>query len=89
MEIGPITGVRALPVVKAPPIDSELPAVFDIEHAARTGDETYTPSRGKSASGAEEDESDDEIENLADTDAADSAEPAQQPSAGRAISFFA
>ena len=89
MEISPITGIRALPVVKAQPIDSELPAVFDIEHTARIGDETYTPSRDKSASGAEEDEADDEIENLADLDEADSAEPVQQPSAGKAISFFA
>jgi hypothetical protein len=89
MEISPITGVRALPVVKAPPIESELPAVFDVEHTATIGDETYTPSREKSASGAEDDELDDETENLADVDEADSVEPVQQPSTGRAISFFA
>lgn len=60
MEIGPVTGIRNVPVIKAPPADMGLSAVFDIENFARIGDETYTPNDGKSA-GGREDEFDDPL----------------------------
>jgi len=60
MEIGPVTGIRAVPAIKAPPPDPGLSGVFDIENFARASDETYTPSAGKSA-GGREDEFDDPL----------------------------
>ena len=54
MEIGPVTGIRNVPVLKAPPADMGLSAVFDIDNFARIGDETYSPSDGKSAGGRED-----------------------------------
>jgi hypothetical protein len=45
--------------------ESELPAVFDIEHAVRIGDETYMPSCGKLSSDVEGKEWEDEMEDLA------------------------
>jgi hypothetical protein len=65
MEIGPIPGIRNVPAIKAPPADMGLSTVFDIENFARIGDETYTPSGGKSAGGREDefdDPADDEEE---------------------------
>jgi len=91
MEIGPIPGVRAVQAVRPPAANAGLPAVFDIENFARIGDETYSPSGGRSAGGFEDDEDD-----LADAtpDLEDEAEPepamlASGNAPGRQISFFA
>lgn len=88
MEISPISGIRALPVLKARPAESELTALPDIEELARIGDETYTPSDGNQASAAEDDE-----EELAEAPELDEPEqPEKTPiHAGPdgAISFFA
>ena len=62
MEISPIAGIRALPVVKAPPADPELTAVFDIDSSARIDEETWTPSDRKFSRGSEDDCSDDPLE---------------------------
>jgi hypothetical protein len=93
MEISPIPGIRALPAVKAPPMDSALSAVFDIENFARIGDETYSPSDGKSAGGGE-DEFDDPLNDESDEFTAqeateDSSATAPEIAPGRPISFFA
>jgi hypothetical protein len=55
MEIGPIPGIRALPVMKSPPAGPELTPLFDIENTPRIGDETYSPGNGKPTRGAEDD----------------------------------
>jgi hypothetical protein len=84
MEIGPVIGIRNVPVIKAPPADMGLSAVFDIENFARIGDETYTPNGGKSA-GGREDEFDDPLDE-------EEPEPGTASMAGiptRQISFFA
>jgi hypothetical protein len=59
MEIAPVTGIRVTPTVKVRPVGPELTASFDIESAARPGDDTYTRS-GKKAAGAEESEEENE-----------------------------
>ncbi len=85
MEISPISGIRNLPVAKAPPADAGLSAVFDIENFARIGDETYSPGGGKSAGGRE-----DEFDDPADD--ADEPQPefmAREDGQIRQISFFA
>jgi hypothetical protein len=58
MEIVPIPGIRALPVVKAPQGDYRPPEVFDIEGSARPGD-GEGQRNGRKASGAEENDEDD------------------------------
>ena len=82
MEIAPISGIRNLPLTKAPPANTELTAVFDIENFARIGNETYTPSGGKSA-GGREDEFDDPEEESEDQPASRHEGPTRQ------INFFA
>lgn len=89
MEIGPIPGIRAMPVQKARPAGPELMAVFDIKNLARIGDETYRPSGGKQASAAEDVENEEEFAEEADAEEADSGAPRFQPSLARGISFFA
>jgi hypothetical protein len=91
MEISPISGIRALPVLKAQPSAPELAPLSDIEELGRIGDETYTPSDGESAGGAEDDE--EELIELNDPLELDDPEQAAstptQAVPGRAISFFA
>ena len=84
MEISPIAGIRNLPVAKAPAADAGLSAVFDIENFASIGDETYSPSGGKSAGGRE-----DEFEDPADEGEAPAATTALDEGPARQISFFA
>jgi hypothetical protein len=87
MEIGPIAGIRAMPVVKAPPADPELTAVFDIGNSARIGDETWTPS-DKLGRGSEDDGSDDPLEDEEES-TSEAARSGESNSAPRPISFFA
>jgi hypothetical protein len=98
MEISPVAGIRAMPVVKVPPLDPKLTAVFDIDNSARIGDETWTPSDRESGRGAEDDSSadewsDDEFEELDDlgereAEAKATVAAAEKPEA-RQVSFFA
>lgn len=66
MEIAPIPGVRALPVMKTSRTEFGLPEVFELEGAARPGD-GETQREGKKAAGAEEDDPDDLMQD-AETD---------------------
>jgi hypothetical protein len=89
MEISPIAGIRAMPVVKIPPLDSELTAVFDIESPTRMGDDGYTSGNESHASATDDEEGGDGIVELADSGEAESAAPTIQAEAGRRISYFA
>ena len=60
MEISPIPGIRALPAVKAPPVDPRLSAVFDIENSSGAGDDTYSGS-GRKAAGGQDDEDEESL----------------------------
>ncbi len=44
MEIGPIAGIRAIPVRTAPPAEAELTVLPDIENSARVEDDTWSPT---------------------------------------------
>jgi hypothetical protein len=93
MEISPIAGIRALPVVKAPPIDPKLTAVFDIDSSARIGDETWAPTDGQSGPGSEDDGSEDngsdEAEDFGEPEAETRASASEEKSEAGQISFFA
>jgi len=57
MEISPIAGIRAMPVVKIPPKESGLSKVFDVENSSQPGDDSYS-GNGKKTSGGQDDETD-------------------------------
>jgi hypothetical protein len=56
MEISPVAAVRLMPTPRTKETDLGLTDVYEIERSSRTGDETYTPSGSKAATGGEEDE---------------------------------
>lgn len=84
MEIGPIPGIRMAPAVKAPPVEAELTARFDIEALVQAGDDDYTGS-GKKAAGAEEDEE----EELSEEPEAPAEDQGSGGESGPGISYFA
>ena len=64
MGITPITNLTPLPIV--PRVEMELGSPIErVENSTRTGDETYSPSEGRSA------DSDDEMEEQTEEQAAD------------------
>jgi hypothetical protein len=89
MEISPITGIRTMPVVKTPPVNSELTAVFDIEAPARMGDDGYTSSEEKHASADDDEQAEDEFAEATASDEPERATPSIPADAGGQISFFA
>jgi len=94
MGITPITGLLPLHVARAVQADLDPLPMARVESSARTGDETYSPSDGKSAGGSEDDGSENaafEVE-LASLENEDGAEASAQPGdSGQShpISFFA
>ena len=80
MEISPIPGIRALPVMKTPPVDPRLSGVFDIGDSPGPGDDSYSRS-GKKAAGGQDDEAD-EPEETKEIES-----PQESPKSG--VSFFA
>lgn len=88
MEIGPITAIRPVPMVKPLRSDVDLSGVFAIEFRKGTGEEADQSSHRKVARGLEDEEAQDEesregIED-AGTDSLSSAGNAENT-----ISFFA
>jgi hypothetical protein len=84
MEISPIPGIRSMPVVKAPPVYSDLSRVFDIENSSKPGDDTYSGS-GKKSSGGQ----DDENENLEESREVESPAPVPDDEPSAQINYFA
>jgi len=84
MEISPVAGVRIAPMVRPREADLGLTDVYEVERSSRTGDETYSPSVTKAASGFEDEEDTlDELENDLD------AEPRVRSDGNGKISRFA
>jgi hypothetical protein len=89
MGISPITNLTQLPQPRSVGSELEPPPMERVENSARTGDETYSPSNGKSARGSEDDGSEDEFENLPDEVEAESSTQPAVTSPTSQISFFA
>ena len=90
MEIGPVAGIRIMPVAKAQPADPELNAFLVIEPSAKTGDDSYTGTSRKGAGAEESGEEPEEIDEILDGDSEPepmAARPEEEPQ-GK-ISFFA
>jgi hypothetical protein len=94
MGITPITNLAPLPVTRAVEKELEPVPMGRVEDTARTGDETYSPSKQKPGRGAEDDGSEEEsteeeFQNLAgEEEASPSTQPDAEPST-RTISFLA
>ena len=83
MEIGPITAVRPVPMIKPSRCAPDLSRVFEIEYLGQSGDDEYTRANGKAARGLE-DEEDDALVETADAGVqAEAAVPSSK------VSFFA
>lgn len=60
-----------------------------VENTAKPGDETYSPSNGKSAGGSEENESEEALDELPDASESEAGAPEKEQDPTRQISFFA
>jgi hypothetical protein len=88
MGIAPITNL--IPLSQTRTIKSELePMPMErVEDSARAGDETYTPHKGKSSRGSDDD-AEDELEGMDEEAGGESASPETPGSEARPINFFA
>jgi hypothetical protein len=84
MEISAIPGIRAMPVMKAPPADSGLSRVLDIDSSSQPGDDSYS-GNGKKAAGGQDDEAEDLEDGIA---AAPTGQPAEDGQATQ-VNLFA
>lgn len=89
MGITPITYLTPLPLARSLQADLDPLPMERVENSARTGDEKYSPSNGRSARGSEDDAPDDELEASEGQVADEAATPLREPSQPRTISFFA
>jgi hypothetical protein len=89
MGIAPITNLIPLSQTRTVQGTFEPVPMERVENSARTGDETYSPSNGKSAGGSEEDSSDEELDSLELASDEDSTGKSGEPGETRPISFFA
>ena len=83
MDIGPIAGIRVMPLMKFAPAEQKLPVVFDIEALAHPVDDTWADDSSQAAGG--QDDEPDAI-NPADEASADEAGLSEDP---RRVDFFA
>ena len=89
MGITPITSLNPLPLARSIETELEPLPMERVERSTRTGDEKYTPSSGRSARGAEDDEPEAEVEEPPIEDEAEPAAPPASNDPGQPISFFA
>jgi hypothetical protein len=89
MGITPITNLTPLPVARAMQADLDPLPMERVENSARTGDETYSPSNGKSARGSEDDASEEDLDDFADEPSDESTIPSSKVNQPRPISYFA
>jgi hypothetical protein len=89
MGIGPIiTNLIPLPLTRPIEPEIETAPMQRVENSARTGDETYSPSDGRSASGSDDDSTEEEM-NQADESGDSTAASSDPTNQQRPISFFA
>jgi hypothetical protein len=88
MGISPVISLTPLPAVSSIEREFEPLPMQRVENSARTGDETYSPSNGRSSRGAEDDEPEEELEELPVEEETGSAVQPTQSYPGRPVSFF-
>jgi hypothetical protein len=89
MGIAPITNLIPLSQTRTVQGPFEPVPMQRVENSARTGDETYSPSNGKSAGGSEEESSEEEKDSFELASDEDSAGKSGDAGETPPISFFA
>ena len=89
MGISPISNLTQLPQSRSVGSELEPPPMERVENSARTGDETYSPSNGKSSRGSEDDGSEDLLDDLPDDSETESTANLAETHQSGQISFFA
>lgn len=69
MEIGPITGIRALSLLDVPKVNADPLPTFEVESSARAGDETYSSNGEDPDRGLEAEDSDFDGDNESEPEA--------------------
>ncbi len=77
MDIGPVSAIRPVTMVRPSPAAPDLSRVGETENRGHSGEDEYTPRDGKAARGLEDEEGD------------DPAEASPRPTASGSVSFFA
>jgi hypothetical protein len=89
MGITPITSLTLLPQARSIQADLDPLPMERVENSARTGDETYSPSGGKSTRGSEDDASEDGVDDLVEEPGEEAATEPGVALQSRPINFFA
>jgi len=89
MGITPLTYLTPLPLSRSLQADLDPLPMERVENSARTGDEKYSPSNGRSARGSEDDTPDEELDASEDQASGEFPTPLREPTQPRTISFFA
>jgi hypothetical protein len=89
MGITPITYLTPLPLPRSLQAELDPLPMERVENSARTGDEKYSPSNGRSPRGSEDDTPDEELEAAEEQTVGESPSSLREPSDPRTISFFA
>ena len=89
MGIAPITNLIPLSQTRTVQGTLEPVPMERVENSARTGDETYSPSDGKSAGGSEDDTPEEELDSFELSSDEESTGKCSEAGDLRPISFFA
>jgi hypothetical protein len=89
MGITPIANLMPLPVARLVQGEMDPLPMERVQSSSRTGDETYSPSGGKSARGSEDDTFEESPRNSDDDSTEGQAAQSSPTSVPRKISFFA
>ena len=81
MEVGPITAVRPVPMIKVSRDAPDLSRIFEVEYLGPSGEDEYTPATA--ARGLEDEEGDVAVEKE------DAGVPAEENAPSNKVSFFA
>jgi hypothetical protein len=82
MDIGPISAIRPLTMVKPFPAAPDLSRVFEAEYLGQSSDDEYSPNNRKAARGLEDEDEESERE-------ASAASDAPSPMGSGSVSLFA
>jgi len=81
MDIGPVSAIRPVTLVRPSPATPDLPRVGETENRGHSGDDEYTPADRKAARGLEDEEDEAAVE--------EPTEAPWQPGSSGTVSFFA
>ena len=66
MDIGPISAISPVTMVKPSPVAPDLSRVFEVEYLGHSRDDEYTPANRKAARGLEDEDDESEAEESSD-----------------------